>query len=255
MRRVCGENNILALSGEDHKRIRGALVSFLKPEALKEYVGKMDEAGSFFTKANHDVISGTRDAHEVMPLIKTLTFNIVCSLIYGIEQGARRDPLRDLFQNMIKGMLICNEDNSALLFDEEIEDNAVIIMIGGYDTSSILLTFLIRLLANEPSVYATIIQEQEEITKTKTLGELLKWDDLSKIKYTWRVVMETLRITTPGFCSFKRVLKDIEFGEYLIPKGGQLVWAASMTHMDETIFPNPSKIDPTCFEMQAPSPP
>ncbi|GMP72978.1 hypothetical protein CsSME_00030844 [Camellia sinensis var. sinensis] len=280
MRRVCGENNILALSGEDHKRIRGALVSFLKPEALKEYVGKMDEAGSFFTKANHDVISGTRDAHEVMPLIKTLTFNIVCSLIYGIEQGARRDPLRDLFQNMIKGMLLVLVNlpftrfnhslrerakmktilmalinNSALLFDEEIEDNAVIIMIGGYDTSSILLTFLIRLLANEPSVYATIIQEQEEITKTKTLGELLKWDDLSKIKYTWRVVMETLRITTPGFCSFKRVLKDIEFGEYLIPKGGQLVWAASMTHMDETIFPNPSKIDPTCFEMQAPSPP
>ncbi|KAI7999983.1 hypothetical protein LOK49_LG09G01596 [Camellia lanceoleosa] len=66
MRRVSGENNILALSGEDHKRKRGALVSFLKPEALKEYVGKMDEDGSFFTKANHDVISGTRDAHEVV---------------------------------------------------------------------------------------------------------------------------------------------------------------------------------------------
>ncbi|KAI8001591.1 hypothetical protein LOK49_LG09G01614 [Camellia lanceoleosa] len=66
MRRVSGENNILALSGEDHKRKRGALVSFLKPEALKEYVGKMDEDGSFFTKANHDVISGTRDAHEIV---------------------------------------------------------------------------------------------------------------------------------------------------------------------------------------------
>lgn len=38
-----GEKNILELSGEDHKRIRGALVSFLKPEALKQYVGKIDE--------------------------------------------------------------------------------------------------------------------------------------------------------------------------------------------------------------------
>ncbi|KAL7242778.1 hypothetical protein ACSBR1_015213 [Camellia fascicularis] len=105
MRRVCGVNNILVLSGEDHKRKRGALLSFLKPEALKEYVGKMDEDCSLFTKANHDVISGTRDAHEVMPLMKTLTFNIICSLIFGIEQAARRDPLRALFQNMIKGML------------------------------------------------------------------------------------------------------------------------------------------------------
>ncbi|GMP73054.1 hypothetical protein CsSME_00030909 [Camellia sinensis var. sinensis] len=40
MRRVCGEKNILELSGEDHKRIRGSLVSFLKPEALKQYVGR-----------------------------------------------------------------------------------------------------------------------------------------------------------------------------------------------------------------------
>ncbi|KAL7212124.1 hypothetical protein ACSBR2_014900 [Camellia fascicularis] len=81
-------------------------------------------------------------------------------------------------------------------------------MIGGYDTSSILLTFSIRLLANEPSIYAAIVQEQKEISKSKILGELLTWDDLSKMKYTWRVAMEILRITPPGFCSFRRVLKD-----------------------------------------------
>ncbi|KAL7214491.1 hypothetical protein ACSBR1_026827 [Camellia fascicularis] len=126
-------------------------------------------------------------------------------------------------------------------------------MIGGYDTSSILLTFLIRLLANEPSIYAAIVQEKEEITKSKTLGELLTWDDLSKMQYTWRVAMETLRITPLGFCSFRRVLKDIEFGGCPIPKGWQVVWAASMTHMDKTIFPNPSKIDPIRFEQQAPA--
>lgn len=40
---ILGDRNILELIGEDHKRVRGALVSFLKPESLKEYVGKMDE--------------------------------------------------------------------------------------------------------------------------------------------------------------------------------------------------------------------
>ena len=43
-RTILGDRNILELSGEDHKRVRGALVSFLKPESLKQYVGKMDEA-------------------------------------------------------------------------------------------------------------------------------------------------------------------------------------------------------------------
>jgi cytochrome P450 family 26 subfamily A len=31
------------LNGQDHKRVGDALVSFLKPESLKHYVGKMDE--------------------------------------------------------------------------------------------------------------------------------------------------------------------------------------------------------------------
>lgn len=40
---LCGSKNIQELSGEDHKRIRAAVVSFLRPEVLKQYVAKMDE--------------------------------------------------------------------------------------------------------------------------------------------------------------------------------------------------------------------
>ena len=43
IRRLCGERNILELSGHEHKRVRGDLVSILKPDILKQYVGKMDE--------------------------------------------------------------------------------------------------------------------------------------------------------------------------------------------------------------------
>ncbi|XP_070675792.1 taxoid 2-alpha-hydroxylase-like [Malus domestica] len=42
-RMILGDRNILELSGEDHKRVRSALMLFLKPESLKRYVGKMDE--------------------------------------------------------------------------------------------------------------------------------------------------------------------------------------------------------------------
>lgn len=43
VRMILGDRCLLELSGEDHKRVRGALASFLKPESLKMYVGKMDE--------------------------------------------------------------------------------------------------------------------------------------------------------------------------------------------------------------------
>jgi cytochrome P450 family 26 subfamily A len=41
--RILGDKCLPELSGQDHKRVGDALVSFLKPESLNRYVGKMDE--------------------------------------------------------------------------------------------------------------------------------------------------------------------------------------------------------------------
>ncbi|CAK7351107.1 unnamed protein product [Dovyalis caffra] len=303
VRRICGERNILELNGDEHKRVRGALAPFLKPEVLKQYVGKMDEeVRKLFEMHWH----GKRKA---MQLMKILTFNILSSLIIGVQEGEKRDILVELFQQLLKGVLsvpinlpftsfnrslqarekirgiimelvhekraalehftafpqrdlitsllsLRNKDDSVALSDEEIVDNVLVIMIAGYDTSSsTLLTFLIGLLANDPSVHASITAEQDEIAKSKASGELLTWDDLARMKYTWRVALESLRMMSPVFISFRKVVKDFEYEGYLIPKGWQVAWSACMTHMDESIFPDPSKFDPRHFEKQACIPP
>lgn len=43
VRMILGDRCLLELVGEDHKRIRNALASFLKPDSLKNYIGKMEE--------------------------------------------------------------------------------------------------------------------------------------------------------------------------------------------------------------------
>lgn len=40
---ILGDRSLLELSGDDHKRIRLALASFLKPDSLKNYVGRMED--------------------------------------------------------------------------------------------------------------------------------------------------------------------------------------------------------------------
>ncbi|KAK3423684.1 hypothetical protein EUGRSUZ_F00548 [Eucalyptus grandis] len=49
--------------------------------------------------------------------------------------------------------------------------------------------------------------------------------------------------------------RDIEYGGYLIPRGWQVFWASNVTHMGESIFPKPSKFDPSRFEKQKSIPP
>lgn len=296
--KIFGKRNMTELIGDDHKRVRGALVSFLKPDMLKMYVERMD--GEVQKHLNMHWLRS--DRIQVMPSMKILTFNIMSSLIFGLEQGPTRDMMLTLLQKMMNGVLslpinlpftsysggvkasakirsmimelvhekkvalkllhkadpnhdliscllsLRNQDDSMFLTDEEIVDNTIGVMVAGYDTSSVLITFLVRALACNQSVYAAVLQgtytytylqsvlmlfyidrlvnmlfdiffvEQEEIGKSKASGEALTWEDLGKMKYTWRVAMETLRMYPPLIGSFRRVLKDFEYKGYTIPK-------------------------------------
>jgi cytochrome P450 len=64
--------------------------------------------------------------------------------------------------------------------------------------------------------------EHEEIAKSKSKGELLTWEDLGKMKYTWKVALEALRMFPPIFGGFRKAVRDIEYDGYIIPEGWQV---------------------------------
>ena len=54
---------------------------------------------------------------------------------------------------------------------------------------------------------------------------------------------------------FRTVLRDIEIGGYVIPKGWHVLWTTCMTQLDGSIYPDPHKFNPSRFEDQAAMPP
>ena len=72
---------------------------------------------------------------------------------------------------------------------------------------------------NNLDVCYLVFAEQEDIAKSKSSEELLTWEDLTKMKYTWKVALETLRVFPPVFGGFRKALKDVEYRGYLIPQG------------------------------------
>ncbi|KAG2587834.1 hypothetical protein PVAP13_5NG170862 [Panicum virgatum] len=235
--------------------------------------------------------------------MKRLTFDIISSLLFGLERGAVRDALAADFMHLLDGvwavpvdlpftafrrslrasarsrrviagiaqetkaklergeasrssdliacLLSLTDDSGARqLSEEEVVDCSMGTLIGGHETSAILMTFMVRHLANDPDTLAAMVQEHDEITKNKGNGEALVWDDLAKMKFTWRVAQETLRLVPPAFGLFRRAIGDTEFDGYLIPKGWQVFLAASATHMDAAIFHEPAKFDASRFKDQ-----
>ncbi|KAJ7960743.1 Cytochrome P450 [Quillaja saponaria] len=185
-----------------------------------------------FTRYNNSL----RESAWVQDMVKELVHE---KRVQIEQQGA--SPHQDLITFLLS---IWNEDGKEVLSENEIVHNVILTVVAGYDASFIAITFLIRILANEPTVYAGVLQ-----------GESLTWEDLAKMKYIWRLAMETLRMFPPIFGSFRKALTDTEYNGYVIPKGLQILWFAPMTHMDNSIFPEPSKFNPSRFENQASIPP
>ncbi|GKC75876.1 cytochrome P450 716B1-like protein, partial [Tanacetum coccineum] len=250
--RILGSKNLFELSGHDHKRVRAALVSFLKLDVLKQYVAKIDEEIQYHLQTHWH----GKNEIQVQPLIKVLTFNVICSLLFGIEKGPKREKFLPLFQDMIEGLLSIPINLPFTQFNRGIlarKKMVPMLMDLIHEKREVLEKQ--KHLASPNKDLITSFLKHEEIGKTKARGEALTWEDLTKMKYTSRVHLEFLRITSPVSLSFRRAKQDIEYEGFLIPKGWQVLLSSFMTHMDNDIFENPSKFDPSRFEKQAPSPP
>uniref|UniRef100_A0A3Q7EC11 Uncharacterized protein n=1 Tax=Solanum lycopersicum TaxID=4081 RepID=A0A3Q7EC11_SOLLC len=86
-----------------------------------------------------------------------------------------------------------------------------------------------------------------------------------KMKYSWNVICEVMRITPPILGAYREAIVDINYEGYDIPKGWknsyfnsfmleQLHWNTGLTSLDPEIFPNSWRLVPSRFEEDGPAP-
>ena len=60
--------------------------------------------------------------------------------------------------------------------------------------------------------------ENKEIAASKAPGENLNWGDIQKMKLSWRVAQESMRLLPPVQGSFRLAQEDMSFDGFRIPK-------------------------------------
>ncbi|XP_020204689.1 beta-amyrin 28-monooxygenase [Cajanus cajan] len=144
--------------------------------------------------------------------------------VVGAEQGGNYVPRLEI-SNIIMGLM-----NSSHL------------------PIAITLAFMIKHIGQRPDIYQKIISEHADITKSKGSGTALDWDSIQKLKYTWAVAQETMRLypTAPG--AFREALTDITYEGFTIPKGWKIYWSLIGINKNPKYFPEPESFDPSRFE-------
>jgi cytochrome P450 len=100
---MVGWRNIREMTGADHRRVRAMMVQFLKLEVVRGYVASMDDEVRHHLRADWT----GRATVSVMPSMKSLTFDIMCTVIFGLGREDHADVRRELlsgFQPLVKGI-------------------------------------------------------------------------------------------------------------------------------------------------------
>ncbi|XP_060189077.1 beta-amyrin 28-monooxygenase [Lycium barbarum] len=157
-------------------------------------------------------------------------------------------------QDILSHMLMTSDENGKFMHELDIADKILGLLIGGHDTASSACSFIVKYLAELPEIYDRVYKEQMEIAKSKGQGELLNWEDIQKMRYSWNVACEVLRLAPPLQGAFREALADFTFNGFSIPKGWKIYWSANSTHRNPEVFPEPLKFDPSRFEGSGPAP-
>eukprot|EP00252_Welwitschia_mirabilis_P008816 TRINITY_DN20_c0_g2_i2.p1 TRINITY_DN20_c0_g2~~TRINITY_DN20_c0_g2_i2.p1 ORF type:complete len:410 (-),score=35.98 TRINITY_DN20_c0_g2_i2:422-1651(-) len=209
-------NALVNKTGDEAKRLKKALMIFLRPEALRNHLGKIDA----IVKSHISKFWFGKDQVKVYPLAKRFTFSLACSLFASIDSDEEQEELSKHYFDLVRAFLqlpidlpgsrfrkgkrareailekfkaLFTERREALLkgeisssydllsvlltyrdedenglSDGEIKDNILTLLFAGHDTTNSGITFLIKLLAENPKWSELVFKGIKRFNTPKT---------------------------------------------------------------------------------------
>ena len=133
---------------------------------------------------------------------------------------------------------------------KQLRDDLMTLLIAGHETTAAVLTWTMQCVVDDEEVTRKLQEEADRV-----LGDRLPTlEDLKELKYTTRVINESMRLYPQPPVLIRRALEDDVLGGYVVEKGSDLFISVWNLHRNPDYWPEPDKFDPGRFPVDEPMP-
>ncbi len=160
--------------------------------------------------------------------------------IASITKGAR-DESQD--RSDLISLLVRAKDEDGVepsLSDEEVRDEAYVILMAGHETTANALTWAFYFLSKNPDALQRLEAEVDSVLG----GRAPAVEDFEKLVFTKAVFHEAIRLCPPIYFVGRTALEDVELGDYRVPKGTVVQVCMNVVQHSDAHFSDPEEFRP-----------
>jgi cytochrome P450 len=160
------------------------------------------------------------------------------------ETIAQRRRTKQQHEDLLSLLLEArDEETGEGMTDQQLRNEVLALMLGGSDTSTVVLTWTWALISKNPLVLRELRAELDRVLG----GRDPSLDDLPKLVYTWAILQEAMRMMPPAWCVVRKAVGEDILSGVRIPSGSLVYLSPYLVHRHPEFWDNPEAFDPSRF--------
>ncbi|XP_058114781.1 cytochrome P450 724B1-like isoform X5 [Magnolia sinica] len=243
---ILGTSSMLVVVGDTHKRLRSLALTLVSTTKSKpEYLNDIERIAIQIMDAWKDKkeVIFCEEARKARARISSTVKAIVEERRSKGENSAGNKK-SDFLEILLSANSLSEDERVSFVLDS---------LLGGYETTSLLMALAVLFLGQSPAALQQLRSEHESIRNVKGKEEYLNWDDYKKMEFTQHVINEALRCGNIVKFVHRKALKDVRFKDYSIPCGWKVLPVFSAVHLDTSLHGSVLDFHPWRWENQSQS--
>ncbi|KAM0909245.1 hypothetical protein ACQ4PT_014923 [Festuca glaucescens] len=196
-----------------------------------------------------DISPRQRKVNEALVLINNILDELIATCKRMVDEEDlqfHEEYMNEQDPSILHFLLASGDDVSS----KQLRDDLMTMLIAGHETSAAVLTWTFYLLSKYPNVMSKLQAEVDTV-----LGDgLPTLEDLKKLKYTTRVINESLRLYPQPPVLIRRSLEDDMLGEYPIGRGEDIFISVWNLHRCPKHWEDADVFNPERWPLDGPNP-